>query len=482
MHPIPFDVYSKKIRDVSTIKQSGRVVQIVGLIVESIGPAVSIGDLCRIESPETGERIPAEVVGFRDSRILLMPFGSISGITPGSIVISTGEKLRIPVGNQLIGRVIGGLGEALDGKGPVLCPEMRSIEGKSIPAMQRKRIKEPIRTGIKAIDMMAAVGQGQRMGIFAGSGVGKSVMMGMIARGSTADINVIALVGERGREVREFIEKDLGEEGLKRSIVLAVTSDQPALIRIKGAFAATAIAEYFRDQGKNVMLLMDSITRIAIAQREIGLAVGEPPATKGYTPSVFAMLPKLLERAGASEKGSITGLYTVLVEGDDFNEPISDAVRSIIDGHVALSRRLASMNQYPAVDVLDSVSRLMIDICDEEHIKLAGDVRKIYATYRESEDLINIGAYNKGSSQKIDYAISKIDQLNEFFSQPIKEITHFEETLHNLKKILEEVPESETGQIQQKKAVQQNQRAPLPSQVNRLNEKVSVSSGSHPAA
>ncbi len=436
MRAVPFDIYSRKIAEVSTIKQSGRVVQIVGLIIESIGPAVSIGDLCRIECPETGEKIPAEVVGFRDSRILLMPFGSVSGITPGSIVISTGEKLRIPVGNPLIGRVIGGLGEPLDGKGAILCPESRSIEGKAIPAMKRRRIREPIRTGIKAIDIMAAVGRGQRMGIFAGSGVGKSVMMGMIARGSTADINVIALVGERGREVREFIEKDLGEEGLKRSIVVAVTSDQPSLIRIKGAFAATAIAEYFRDQGKDVMLLMDSITRIAIAQREIGLAVGEPPATKGYTPSVFAMLPKLLERAGAGEKGSITGLYTVLVEGDDFNEPISDSVRSIIDGHVALSRRLASLNQYPAVDVLDSISRLMIDVSSPEHITLAGKVREVIATYRESEDLINIGAYVKGSSKKIDYAISKIDELNEFFRQEIKEHCEFDAILDQLKEVM----------------------------------------------
>ncbi len=475
MHPIPFDVYSKKIKEVSTIKQSGRVVQIVGLIVESIGPAVSIGDLCRIESPDTGEKIPAEVVGFRDSRILLMPFGSVSGITPGSIVISTGEKLRVPVGNQLIGRVIGGLGEPLDGKGAILCPESRSIEGDSIPAMKRKRIVDPIRTGIRAIDMMAAVGRGQRMGIFAGSGVGKSVMMGMIARGSTADINVIALVGERGREVREFIEKDLGEEGLKRSIVIAVTSDQPALIRIKGAFAATAIAEHFRDQGKNVMLLMDSVTRIAIAQREIGLAVGEPPATKGYTPSVFALLPKLLERAGASEKGSITGLYTVLVEGDDFNEPVSDAVRSIIDGHVALSRRLASMNQYPAVDILDSVSRLMIDICDEDHVDLAGKIREIYATYRESEDLINIGAYNKGSSQKIDYAISKIDLLNEFFRQRIKEVSDFDESLQDLKNIVSEPANSINGQEQMAQNASGNQQPPAVNRVDIPNEKVSVS-------
>ncbi len=437
MNSIPFSHYSRKLKEISTIKQSGRVVQIIGLVVESIGPAVSIGDLCRIECSESGEKIPAEVVGFRDSRILLMPFGSVAGITPGSIVISTGEKLKVPVGEELIGRILGGLGQPIDSLGPLNTTSWRTIESSAIPAMKRKRIKVPIRTGIKAIDMMAAIGRGQRMGIFAGSGVGKSVMMGMIARGSTADINVIALVGERGREVREFIEKDLGEEGLKRSVVIAVTSDQPALIRIKGAFAATAIAEYFRDQGKDVMLLMDSVTRIAFAQREIGLAVGEPPATKGYTPSVFAMLPRLLERAGAAEKGSITGLYTVLVEGDDFNEPVSDAVRSIIDGHVALSRRLAALNQYPAVDVLDSISRLMIDVSSPEQLQLAGKVREVLATYRESEDLINIGAYVKGASKKIDYAISKVDEINQFFRQGIQENCVFESSLEQLRAIFE---------------------------------------------
>lgn len=482
MSSIPFDIYSRKIEQVSTIKQSGRVVQIVGLIVESHGPAVSIGDLCRIESPETGEKIPAEVVGFRDSRILLMPFGSVSGITPGSIVISTGEKLCIPVGPQLIGRVLDGLGQPLDGKGEVLCGENRSIEGEAVPAMKRRRINKPIRTGIRVIDQMAAVGQGQRMGIFAGSGVGKSVLMGMIARGSTADVNVIALVGERGREVREFIEKDLGEEGLKRSIVVAVTSDQPALIRIKGAFAATAISEYFRDQGKNVMLLMDSITRIAIAQREIGLAVGEPPATKGYTPSVFAMLPKLLERAGTGERGSITGLYTVLVEGDDFNEPISDAVRSIIDGHVGLSRRLASMNQYPAVDVLDSVSRLMLDVSPPEQIKLAGKVREIMATYRESEDLINIGAYVKGSSKKIDNAIDKHEPLNDFFAQGIREAGDFETDLEKLKNIITAPTQTADTENNKSTGPVQSQKIVNGTAQGRVNEKVSVSPGTNPAA
>jgi flagellum-specific ATP synthase len=434
--PVPYNFYADRLDKISTIKQSGRVVQIIGLIIESIGPAVSVGDLCQIENPETGERIKSEVVGFRDNRILLMPLGPVSGIMPGSIVISTGEQLRVPVGEELMGRVLGGLGQPMDGKGTLLCTKSRTIESAPIPALMRSRITQPIRTGIKVVDIMAAVGKGQRMGIFAGSGVGKSVLMGMIARGSSADVNVIALVGERGREVREFIEKDLGPEGLKRSVVIAVTSDQPALIRIKGAHVATAIAEYFRDQGKNVMLLMDSVTRIAIAQREIGLAVGEPPATKGYTPSVFALLPKLLERAGTNDKGSITGLYTVLVEGDDFNEPISDAVRSILDGHVALSRKLASVNQYPAVDILDSISRLMIEVSTREHLALAAKTREIVATYRESEDLINIGAYIKGSSAKIDYAISKIDEINRIFRQNIDDRCDFKEALGELARIL----------------------------------------------
>ncbi len=446
MKTIPYDLYAGRIRNAGTIKQSGRVAQIVGLIIESIGPAVSVGDLCQIENPENGEKVRAEVVGFRDNRTLLMPLGSVSGITPGSIVISTGEQLKIPVGDELIGRVLGGLGQPIDGGKRILTAITRPIISHPIQALKRRRITEPVRTGVKVIDVMAACGQGQRMGIFAGSGVGKSILLGMIARGSSADVNVVALVGERGREVREFIEKDLGQEGLKKSVVVVVTSDQPALIRIKGAMVATTIAEYFRDQGKNVMLLMDSLTRIAIAQREIGLAAGEPPATKGFTPSVFALLPKLLERAGTNEKGSITGMYAVLVESDDFNEPISDAVRSILDGHVSLSRRLAAINQYPAVDILDSISRLMIEICQPEHIELAARVREAVATYRESEDLINIGAYVKGSSAKIDYAISKIDSLYRFFRQDIKEFCGLDEALTTLGQILGDQPEQTTDE------------------------------------
>lgn len=437
MSYVSWDMYADRISRASTVRQFGKVTQVVGLVIESAGPAVSVGRLCHIENRDDGSRVRAEVVGFRDDRTLLMPLGSTAGITPGAIVTSTGEQLRVPVGPGLIGRIVGGLGEPLDGKGPVTCSASRSVSARPIPVLRRRRITESIRTGIKSVDLTAAIGKGQRMGIFAGSGIGKSIMLGMIARGSSADVNVIALVGERGREVREFIEQDLGPEGLKRSVVVAVSSDQPALIRIKGAMVATTIAEYFRDQGKDVMLLMDSITRIAIAQREVGLAVGEPPATRGYTPSVFAMLPSLLERAGNTEEGSITGLYAVLVEGDDFNEPISDAVRSTLDGHVALSRRLAALNQYPAVDILDSISRLMKDVCTAQELDLAARARALVATYREAEDLINVGAYVKGSNEKIDRAIEKIDDVNQFFRQDISELCDHEAAVAELAQILD---------------------------------------------
>ena len=436
MSYVPYDMYADRISRASTIKRYGKVTQVVGLIIESAGPAISIGRLCRIENYDNSSRVLAEVVGFRDDRLLLMPYGSITGINPGAIVTSTSDQPRIPVGDALIGRVLGGLGEPIDGKGPITSSVTRSVAADPIPVLRRARINERVLTGVKVIDAMATVGKGQRMGIFAGSGVGKSVMLGMIARNSSADVNVIALVGERGREVREFIERDLGPAGLKRSVVVAVSSDQPALIRIKGAMTATAIAEHFRDQGKNVMLLMDSITRIAIAQREIGLAAGEPPATKGYTPSVFALLPSLLERAGCNDKGSITGLYTVLVEADDFNEPVSDAVRSILDGHVSLSRRLAALNQYPAVECLDSISRLMKDVVTEEELTLAGKIRELVATYREAEDLINIGAYAKGSNPRIDRAIERIGAINELFRQGIEESCEHEEVLDRMREII----------------------------------------------
>jgi flagellum-specific ATP synthase len=392
--------------------------------------------LCHIENYDTGHRIKAEVVGFRDDRILLMPLGSITGITPGAIVTSTFEQLRIPVGDQLIGRILGGLGQPIDNKGPLLSTTMRPVHAEPIPALKRRRIEEPLRTGIRAIDMTCAVGKGQRLGIFSGSGVGKSILLGMMARGSSADVNVIALLGERGREVREFIERDLGPEGMKNTVVVAVTSDQPSLIRVKGAMVATTIAEHFREQGRDVMLMMDSLTRIAMAQREIGIAAGEPPTTKGYTPSVFALLPRLLERAGQSARGSITGIYAVLVEGDDFNEPVSDAVRSILDGHVSLSRRLASRNQYPAIDVPDSISRLAKDVATDEEQALAGEVRELLSVYREAEDLINIGAYVKGSNPGIDRAIDKHEPLNEFFRQAIMELADHEQSVQRLKEIL----------------------------------------------
>ncbi len=436
MNEIPYDVYAERIAAASTIKHYGKVTQVVGLVIESAGPAVSIGRLCTIENRDDGTRIRAEVVGFRDDRLLLMPLGPITGITPGAIVTSTSERLRIPVGRELIGRVLGGFGLPIDGKGALFTNLTRSINSEPIPALKRERIRSQLLTGIKAVDLTCAVGQGQRMGIFAGSGIGKSILLGMMARGTSADVNVVALVGERGREVREFIENDLGDGGMKRTVVVAVTSDQPPLIRIKGAMTATTIAEHFRDQGMHVLLLMDSLTRIAMAQREIGIAVGEPPTTKGYTPSVFAMLPKLLERAGNTRSGSITGLYTVLVEGDDFNEPVSDAVRSILDGHVSLSRKLAARNQYPAIDIPDSISRLMKEVCDEEKVALAGQVRELYSVYREAEDLINIGAYVKGSNPKIDRALEKMPELDAFFRQEIYELADHETALQELKRIL----------------------------------------------
>lgn len=410
----------ERVEACSTIRLDGKVSRVIGLVVESVGPSTSIGEICLIHRRSGLDPIQAEVVGFKDNLVLLMPFGDLDGINPGSIVQATGSVLQVPAGESLLGRVIDGVGRPLDNLGQIVPESMQPIVARAPHPMRRQRIREQIITGIRAIDTFASTGKGQRMGIFAGSGVGKSVLLGMIAQGSKATVNVIALIGERGREVREFVERDLGEEGLKRSVVVAVTADAPSLMKVKGAMAATAIAEYFRDQGHDVILMLDSITRIAMAQREMGLAVGEPPATKGYTPSVFAMLPRLLERSGAGERGSITGLYTILVEGDDFNEPISDTVRSILDGHVTLSRALAERKHYPAVDVLQSISRVMIDVVSPEHMDLVGEARKILATYRENEDLINIGAYVKGSSADIDNAILKVPQLNKFLQQGLR--------------------------------------------------------------
>jgi flagellum-specific ATP synthase len=471
---LPYDMYAERIARVNTVRHFGKVTQVVGMVIESAGPAISIGRLCQIENRDDGGRVLAEVVGFRDNHLFLMPLGPISGITPGAIVTSTSEQLRVPVGRGLIGRVIGGLGEPIDGKGPLMTRQTRSIMSEPLPALKRRRIRDAVYTGIKAIDLAATIGKGQRMGVFAGSGVGKSVMLGMIARGSTADVNVVALVGERGREVREFIERDLGPEGMKRTVVVAVTSDQPSLIRIKGAMVATAIAEHFRDEGMDVMLMMDSLTRIAMAQREVGIAVGEPPTAKGYTPSVFGMLPRLLERSGQSDRGSITGVYTVLVEGDDFNEPISDAVRSILDGHITLSRRLAAMNQYPAVDILDSISRLMKEVSPPEDVELAQKMREVLAIYRENEDLINIGAYVKGASDKIDNAIARMEPLNDFLRQGITQLCDHAESVEQLRRIMYEEKataqkagaESDTGK---KRGVTQ------PKPLEQRHEKVRIS-------
>ena len=429
--------YGAVIDTVDPVTVSGRVRQVIGLVIESEGPSASIGEACLIENGSDKTRVRCEVVGFRDNKVLLMPLGDISGIAPGSRVVAMREPLEVPVGHELLGRIVGGLGQPIDSKGPIVASARRPVTQAAPDPMCRKRITKPLATGIRAVDGMLTCGKGQRIGIFSGSGVGKSVLLGMLARGSEADVNVIALIGERGREVRDFLDKDLKEEGLKKSVVVAVTSDEASLIRVKGAMTATAIAEYFRDLGLDVMLMMDSVTRVAMAQREIGLAIGEPPTTKGHTPSVFAMLPRLLERSGTSEVGSITGLYTVLVEGDDMNEPVADAVRSILDGHIVLSRKLAHQNHYPAIDVLDSVSRLMIDVVGEAHCQAANRIREILATYRESEDLINIGAYTKGSNAKIDLAIEKIDAINAFLRQGISKPSAFEDTVTGLMQIAE---------------------------------------------
>jgi flagellum-specific ATP synthase len=418
-------------------KKMGKVTKIVGLTIESAGPDASLNDLCVIKPKNTKlQPVYAEVVGFRENSVLLMPFSSVDGIGPGCIVENTGAPLAVNVGDELLGKTLDGLGMPYDGSSLDL-PVKYSVEAAPPDPMSRVIISQVLPLGVKAVDGLITVGKGQRIGIFAGSGVGKSTLMGMFARNTKADINVIALIGERGREVREFIERDLGPEGMKRSVVVVATSDKPALIRNKAAKTATSIAEYFRDQGKDVLLMMDSLTRFSMAQREIGLASGEPPVTRGYPPSVYSEMPKLLERAGMSEKGSITGLYTVLVDGDDFNEPITDTARSILDGHIMLSRKLGHKNHYPAIDILQSISRCMSQIATKEHKALAGKLKNVMATYNEAEDLINIGAYKAGSNKNIDYAVSKIDAVNEFLMQGTDEKFSFEEELELLKAIFE---------------------------------------------
>ena len=421
----------------SFVKYYGRVSKVVGLTIESDGPEVDIGELCVIHASRGKRIIRAETVGFKDNKTLMMPLGDMAGVGPGNLVEALNSPLKVGVGVNLTGRVLDGLGHPIDGKENFKPDFYYPVNNNPPHPLNRKRITEPLTLGIKAIDGLLTVGKGQRIGIFAGSGVGKSTLMGMIARNTKADINVIALIGERGREVREFLEKDLKEEGLSRSVVVVATSDQPALVRLKGALVATSIAEYYRDQGKDVLLLMDSLTRFAMAQREIGLAIGEPPVSRGYTPSVFGIMPKLLERAGNSDKGSITGLYTVLVDGDDMTEPVTDTARGILDGHIVLSRSLANRNQYPAIDVLASVSRVMSDIITQKHKKAAAELKKALAIYRDSEDLINIGAYVKGSNEKIDHAISLIDGILGFIQQSTEEKFTFDEVLEQLYKVVE---------------------------------------------
>ncbi len=424
--------YIDQLDRLELVKVNGRVAEVIGLVIESVGPTSSLGEVCSIRSRHGEEICLSEVVGFRSSRVLSMVLGSASSISPGIEIVASGKSFSVGVGMNLLGRVLDGLGRPMDGLGPIAYEEIRSIYSAPPNPLERKRITQPISSGIRSIDSLLTIGKGQRIGIFAGSGVGKSVTLGMIARNSSADVNVIALVGERGREVRDFIEKELGEEGLKKSVLVVATSDQASLIRVKSSLIATTIAEYFRDKGLDVLLMMDSVTRVAMAQREVGLTIGEPPTTKGYTPSVFALLPRLLERAGNARKGSITGMYTVLVEGDDMNEPIADAARSILDGHIVLSRKLASAGHYPAVDVLESVSRVMPDVTSPEHRKAAGYLLDLLATYREAEDLINIGAYVKGSSQKIDKAVAMIEPIRAFLKQGMEEVSVLDDAVGKL--------------------------------------------------
>ncbi|MDI9420414.1 MAG: flagellar protein export ATPase FliI [Firmicutes bacterium] len=429
------DHYFSMIDDFNDLEPTGKVAKVVGLTIESNGPAANIGDLCVITAQD-GSRVYAEAVGFHDRSIVLMPLSDMTGVGPGCYVSSLGHPLRVGVGPKLLGRVLDAFGNPIDGKGPIEVEQYRPLHNSSVQPLHRQMIRKPISVGVRAIDGLLTCGKGQRVGIFSGSGVGKSTLLGMMARNTSAEVNVIGLIGERGREVREFIESDLGPEGLKRSVVVVATSDQLAMIRLKGALTATTIAEYFRDCGKDVLFLMDSVTRFAFAQREVGLASGEPPATRGYPPSVFALLPKLMERTGPGQNGTITAFYTVLVDGDDFNEPIADTVRSILDGHIVLSRRLSNAQHYPAIDVLASVSRVMPDVVDEDHNQLAVRFKTRLATYREAEDLINIGAYVSGANPQIDDAIQYIDAINDYLRQPADQGSSWSEALELLERAM----------------------------------------------
>jgi len=424
--------WGERIRRTRPLRLKGWVRNVVGIVLESQGPRVPVGELCSLRDSDGNELCRTEVVGFRGELMLSMLLGEATAVAPGMELVALGKSLTVRVGNALLGRVLDGLGQPLDGKPLPPGLEERSIYGSPPNPLQRQRVRHPIGTGIRAIDAFLTLGKGQRMGIFAGSGVGKSVLLGMIARNTSADVNVIALIGERGREVRDFLEKDLQQEGLRRSVLVVATSDTPALVRVKAALVATTIAEYFREQGFDVLLMMDSVTRLAMAQREVGLAIGEPPTTKGYTPSVFALLHRVMERAGTDEHGTITGLYAVLVEGEDMNEPIADAVRGILDGHIVLSRRLAAQAHYPAIDILESVSRVMPDIVSPEHLRAARTLQALLATYRESEELITVGAYQRGTNPRLERAIAAVERLTPFLRQDMHESSLFEDTVLQL--------------------------------------------------
>jgi flagellum-specific ATP synthase len=429
---LQFDKYLNTLQTLNPIRINGKVSQVIGLTVESMGPNVKVGEVCHIYPVSSSVPVPAEVVGFKDNKVLLMPLGELGAIGPGCDVVATGKPLSVRVGMELLGQVLDGMGRPMNGGQLSNAMHEYPVDNQPPNPLSRPRIREPLSVGVRAIDGLLTVGKGQRIGIFAGSGVGKSTLLSMIARNTEADVNVIGLIGERGREVADFIERDLGEEGLRRSVVVVATSDQPALIRIKGALLTTAIAEYFRDQGLNVMLMMDSVTRFAMAQREVGLAIGEPPATRGYTPSVFALLPRLLERAGTSAKGSITAFYTVLVEGDDMNDPIADSVRGILDGHIVLSRKIAHTGHYPAIDILASVSRVMKEIVTPEQYAAANELKRLMAIYRDAEDLINIGAYKAGANRDIDLAIKYRETIMRYTGQSVDESTRLDEAVEML--------------------------------------------------
>ncbi len=435
--PSIFQQMTRQIYHAEPYSLTGKIENIVGMSIEASGGRAAVGDICRIYNGDSGGQVTAEVVGFKNDHILLMPYSDMNGISAGNFVRNTGRQLTLQVGEFLRGRIINALGQPIDGKGPFEGGTSYWVGGNYINPLQRPPIRERIQFGVKAIDGLITIGKGQRIGIFAGSGVGKSTLMGMIAKNVTADINVIALVGERGREVLEFVEKDLGPEGMKRSILVVATSDQPAMLRMRCPSVATGIAEYFRDQGYDVLLMMDSLTRFAMAQREIGLAIGEPPVSRGYTPSMYAEMPKLLERSGNFSRGSITGVYTVLVEGDDTNEPIADTVRGILDGHIVLSRQLANSNHYPAIDVGASISRLMVEIVSPEHRQLASRLRDIMSVYEKNADLVAIGAYKPGTNRKLDFAMSKIDAVNDFLTQDVDEAFSYEQCVEELARILQ---------------------------------------------